>query len=215
MIDITILRAMAAAGATVDMILAAVEAAQKTEAEKIAARRAKDAERQRLSRGVTRTHAESQPVRNVTNGHSDKSCSYLEEDRKIEPKKEATQPKPRGTRLPSDWKPSQTDFEFAHAKGMPHDRIATEAEKFRNYWTAKSGATATKLDWPATWRNWVMSSLERQPGNPPTPPPNAAAELRRPPWEREGITETAWRERELAKINGTKIRGDPRVGESR
>lgn len=27
---------------------------------------------------------------------------------------------------------------------------------FRNYWVAKSGRDAAKLDWEATWHNWVL-----------------------------------------------------------
>jgi hypothetical protein len=72
---------------------------------------------------------------------------------------------PRGTRLPTDWRPSPTDIEFARAKGMHPARIGTEGERFRNYWTAKCGAAATKLDWPATWRNWIIRALETSYGN--------------------------------------------------
>ena len=44
-----------------------------------------------------------------------------------------------------------------------------ETEKFVNYWTAKTGAQATKLDWPATWRNWMLGAAERlrSPGSAP------------------------------------------------
>ena len=37
-----------------------------------------------------------------------------------------------------------------------------EVLKFRDYWTAKSGKDATKLDWQATWRNWARNA-KRQP----------------------------------------------------
>lgn len=36
-----------------------------------------------------------------------------------------------------------------------------ETEKFRNYWRSKSGKDATKLDWPATWRNWMLTAADR------------------------------------------------------
>ena len=42
---------------------------------------------------------------------------------------------------------------------MAQARMNTEAEKFRNYWTAKSGAGATKRDWSATWRNWIITAM--------------------------------------------------------
>jgi len=62
----------------------------------------------------------------------------------------------RGTRLKPDWKPSD------EARAWTLERIdqataAAELEKFRNYWLAKSGKDATKVDWDATWRNWVLN----------------------------------------------------------
>jgi hypothetical protein len=61
----------------------------------------------------------------------------------------------RGSHLPADWQPSLSEVAFALDRGMPQSRVSAEAEKFRNYWTAKSGAGATKRDWSATWRNWI------------------------------------------------------------
>jgi hypothetical protein len=80
----------------------------------------------------------------------------------IKPRKESTG---RGSRLPADWQPSHSEAAFALDRGMPQARLNTEAEKFRNYWTAKSGAGATKRDWSATWRNWIITAMER--GNGP------------------------------------------------
>lgn len=124
--------------------------------------------------------------------------------KKIESKKVI---KRHGNRIPPDWEPSQADIEFALAKGMHRQRADTEAEKFRNYWTAKSGAAAAKLDWSATWRNWVLQSLERTPGD-VAPASTGPPDWKRPPWEREGLSEAAWRSRELEKIRPT-IRGNP------
>lgn len=42
------------------------------------------------------------------------------------------------------------------------NRAVSEWEKFCDYWTAKTGANATKADWPATWRNWCRSTAERE-----------------------------------------------------
>ncbi len=70
--------------------------------------------------------------------------------------------KSRGTRLSKTWCPSGRDIGFAQSRGLTNAQIQAEAEKFRNYWTAKSGSSATKLDWEATWRNWIINMLERQ-----------------------------------------------------
>ncbi|WP_322997936.1 hypothetical protein [Castellaniella sp.] len=36
----------------------------------------------------------------------------------------------------------------------PDDALRV-ADSFRDYWAAKAGADARKVDWEATWRNWV------------------------------------------------------------
>jgi hypothetical protein len=66
----------------------------------------------------------------------------------------------RGTRLPTDWTAPPHFIDYAVGRGMSLDRVAIEAEKFKNYWIAKSGAGATKRDWSATWRNWVLNAME-------------------------------------------------------
>jgi hypothetical protein len=66
----------------------------------------------------------------------------------------------RGTRLPMDWMPPDSCIAYAAARGMPEPRILIEAERFKNYWTAKTGAGATKRDWEATWRNWILNAME-------------------------------------------------------
>jgi hypothetical protein len=36
--------------------------------------------------------------------------------------------------------------------------VRRESEKFKDYWTAKAGREACKLDWEATWRNWCRNA---------------------------------------------------------
>ena len=88
----------------------------------------------------------------------------------------------RATRLPEDWTPSETERAYAKSKGLDADLTA---EKFRNYWLAKSGG-ATKLDWTRTWQNWCIEEAQRLPARlqvrPPKPVPTAeqiAAERKR------------------------------------
>lgn len=63
----------------------------------------------------------------------------------------------RGTRLPADWTLPPEWRAWAKAE---HPAINTdlEAAKFCDYWRAKSGPGATKLDWQATWRNWIRNA---------------------------------------------------------
>jgi uncharacterized protein YdaU (DUF1376 family) len=74
-----------------------------------------------------------------------------------EPKKER---EPRATRLASDWELPE-DWGHWAANARPDlDPIKT-AERFADYWRAKPGKDGRKLDWEATWRNWVRD--ERAP----------------------------------------------------
>jgi hypothetical protein len=43
-----------------------------------------------------------------------------------------------------------------------------ETAKFINYYQALAGAKGVKLDWVATWRNWMMNAAERAPQGRPT-----------------------------------------------
>lgn len=69
----------------------------------------------------------------------------------------------KGNRLPSDWVLPKDWGEWAVGEGLPELTVRAEAAKFRDYWVAKPGREAVKLDWFATWRNWVRKALETQP----------------------------------------------------
>jgi hypothetical protein len=40
-----------------------------------------------------------------------------------------------------------------------------ETEKFVDYWRAQPGQRGVKVDWPATWRNWMRRASEGAPGS--------------------------------------------------
>ena len=62
----------------------------------------------------------------------------------------------RGSRLPADWNPSDVDKQFCKTERPDLDPTKT-ADRFRDYWIAQPGAKGVKLDWTATWRNWVRN----------------------------------------------------------
>ena len=68
----------------------------------------------------------------------------------------------RASRLPADWFLPASWGVWALSEGLAPDEIRTEADKFRDYWNAKV-KDAAKLDWLATWRNWVRTAKERKP----------------------------------------------------
>ena len=62
----------------------------------------------------------------------------------------------RGSRLPTDWTLPDVWKEWAE-KERPDLTISKVADSFKDFWIAKPGAGGVKLDWYATWRNWVRS----------------------------------------------------------
>lgn len=77
-----------------------------------------------------------------------------------ETKKETSSPRKRGTRIPDDFTVTPEMTAWAKER-VPQLQGLNETEKFINYWRAASGRTATKLDWGATWRNWMLNAAER------------------------------------------------------
>jgi len=74
-----------------------------------------------------------------------------------------TQPakKIRATRLPPDWKPS-ADLKLWAARELNTSPTAVDrvTDGFRDYWTSLPGQKGTKLDWNATFRNWVRRQAD-------------------------------------------------------
>jgi len=62
----------------------------------------------------------------------------------------------RGSRLPTDWT-LPNDWKIWAEGERPDLSIAKVAESFKDFWISKAGAGGIKLDWQATWRNWIRS----------------------------------------------------------
>ncbi len=78
----------------------------------------------------------------------------------------------RGTRIPADWTLTDGERTFAKAEGFSDWEIQREVQKFRDYWAACAGSKGVKLDWPATWRQWIRSGADRA-GKKPAPTSHA------------------------------------------
>ncbi|NUS67719.1 MAG: hypothetical protein HOQ41_05155 [Ensifer adhaerens] len=167
-----IVEALVQSGASPEMILSAVRAAEAGHVSEIERRRAGDRERQRRRRA----RVTSRDVTVTADGAlSDKESSPT-------PPKETNSPDPnpggdadrpvpaaavpdaagsrrngsgRAMRLPEGFEP---DWGFAAGLGFGRAEAGVEFDKFRDYWRAKSGRDATKLDWAATWRNWMRNA---------------------------------------------------------
>jgi hypothetical protein len=73
----------------------------------------------------------------------------------------------RGSRIPNDFAVAPAMVAWARAN-CPDVDGQRETMKFINYWQAKAGRDGVKLDWVATWRNWMMNAAERAPQGKPT-----------------------------------------------
>ncbi len=62
----------------------------------------------------------------------------------------------RGSRLPSGWFPTEPLKAWAEKERSDLDVMVVIA-KFRDYWIAVPGVRGCKLDWDATFRNWVRA----------------------------------------------------------
>ena len=61
-----------------------------------------------------------------------------------------------GTRLSADWTLPKQWSDWAKQE-RPDLNAQSVGDQFKDFWISKAGAGATKLDWQATWRNWVRS----------------------------------------------------------
>jgi hypothetical protein len=137
-------------------------------------RRRKDAEKKAKARAARRSNSEEPHVNGDSPQGTDSgqggglprgvgSTTPLHSTPSKEEKKtSSSSPRKRGTRIPDDFTATPDMVAWARDR-VPHVDGRTETEKFINYWKAKSGAGATKVDWPATWRNWMLNAAERAP----------------------------------------------------
>lgn len=108
-----------------------------------------------VQNGTSTSRSEHDHVPNGTSPY------YIEKERYTGEKKGGGESKPKpsvGSRLPEDWFPSSAGLVFAGQEGLSNPTIQLEVDKFRDYWTAQPGQKGVKLDWNATWRNWVRNS---------------------------------------------------------
>lgn len=65
----------------------------------------------------------------------------------------------RGTRLPADWTLPDDWLAWAlnERREFTGQAMRKVGEAFGDHWRAATGKNATKLDWQATWRNWVRN----------------------------------------------------------
>lgn len=122
--------------------------------------------RNKASQNVTSVTSDTASP-NGFNGFSDSSLTSLtpiKENPPIGGQKKVSQqgskPSTRGTRLNRDWELPQEWGEWAEKQSLSGQEIINEGAKFRDWWVSKAGAGGLKVDWEATWRNWIRKYLE-------------------------------------------------------
>jgi uncharacterized protein YdaU (DUF1376 family) len=68
----------------------------------------------------------------------------------------------KGSRLSADFALPDEWVGFCQ-QHRPDLNPAVVFDGFKDYWVAKTGSAATKLDWTATWRNWVRNQRQEKP----------------------------------------------------
>lgn len=155
----TLIADMVKAGVDPDLIGRTAEALSQREAvlvpdEAADRRRAADRERKRLRNSAEVVRNDDLALPRKESPQTPKETTPTEP---TTPKENPLRGQKKAVRLPSDFAP---DLVWAVEQGLTRSQAEAEAAKFRDYWTAK-GRDAAKVDWPATWRNWVRSALER------------------------------------------------------
>ena len=83
-----------------------------------------------------------------------------ETERETETEKKAKQQ--RGSRLPTDFLFPKEWADFC-IQQRPDLNLQNTFDSFKDFWISKAGAGGVKLDWFATWRNWIRSqSVQKQ-----------------------------------------------------
>ncbi|MBS4009330.1 MAG: DUF1376 domain-containing protein [Roseovarius sp.] len=89
--------------------------------------------------------------------HSQKPES-LKKEEPIGSLKKTSSENRKGTRLSDDWCLPKSWGEWAIAnEQLSEAECCRLAEQFKDYWLAIPGHKGVKLDWQATWRNWVRN----------------------------------------------------------
>jgi uncharacterized protein YdaU (DUF1376 family) len=103
---------------------------------------------QRKNRRLT----DVEQVLNISNTNEQLTNNHKPITNNQEPIVKAT----KGSRLSTDFELPETWTEFCQTE-RPDLNPQKVFDSFKDYWVAKAGSQGVKLDWQATWRNWVRN----------------------------------------------------------
>lgn len=166
-----IIEALHKTGATADQILAVVKVYEDDQREQEALKREKARQRQIKCRENKNTDNSTDASHDVTlvtvtgvttpsqgsDGFPSDSLSLTPNSPPKENTPKGVQKK-RGSRLADDWRLPEEWGQWAEdRKVLDVSQIINQAQMFRDYWHARAGPAAVKLDWFATWRIWIRN----------------------------------------------------------
>lgn len=202
-----VLRAMRAAGASAEAIIAAVEADQALEAARLAERRAKAAAKKRRQRaevelrpfdvpgtigdikghegtngdneGQSGTAGDIEPAASKEGPQTPKETT-LTENTPSDPKGSSA-PKGadrrRGHRIPDGFEHTPEARQVAADFGFVGEAADEVLAEFADYWRPLPGLKATKLDWIGTLRNRLREVARQRARTPPRGPNGGASQM--------------------------------------
>jgi len=106
---------------------------------------------------------EQDDINAISEQYQDDSLE-TETETETETKKEikAEKKSTKGSRLSADFVLAQDWIGFCQ-QYRPDLNPQKVFDGFKDYWVSKTGSGATKLDWTATWRNWVRNQRQEKP----------------------------------------------------
>jgi hypothetical protein len=128
----------------------------------------------------------------VVNGGDKTQIPEARDQRK---EREAKASPKKGSRLSPEWALPRAWGEWALGEGLSAAGARREADRFRDYWLGRTGKDAAKLDWEATWRNWVRKALDdlaKQTPRQRYAEPRQGDERRTPDGRRQVFIGTGW-----------------------
>jgi len=119
------------------------------------------AERQRHARDRAKSQRESRRDNSVSHGPPNPTQPNPTQKKEDEANASSSrEPRKRGQRLPDGWIPD-APLVAAMTAECPTVDQRSEHPKFVDYWRSQPGQKGTKVDWDATWRNWIRRAAER------------------------------------------------------
>ena len=123
---------------------------QASRAGRVSAQRKANGRTTVVQRSLELSSTESQPIINhesLINNHIDDNTTDVVSPPKV---------RKNGTRLSADWTLPKEWADWAKQE-RPDLNAQSVGDQFKDFWISKAGINATKLNWQATWRNWVRA----------------------------------------------------------